>query len=563
MVATKAIRALLEADKERFYPHAFQAIRTFDGSAGVLFLVGLMLERGLLLRALCEPALPDQRVHGVIQALLGEDAGSDLALVKAVVEDAQSNQPQVAGKALLRVLNHLEKLVDARRVAPRLLPLLRHPDAKLRSKAVRIIGRCGRNTQWVARQLADPDPRTRANAIEALWGIDDHESRELLRSAAGDSNNRIAGNALLGLYRMGDSSAIGELRKMAAHREALFRLTAAWAMGETGDARFHDALKALTDDADPQTRKRAAASLDRLDAEVASPERGLPWRLAAFRGPLEPGESESRLRVTVQCTDGTEPPPILATQFWVFEDKTPVLDYRVERLEVPTQLVFAFLIPVMPEGPEAPIVNAALRALAWKRPQDAWAAVRYKPPRRWNLTATLIGEVIEIAPPEEAPAPVDKPVFVTDDETAAHAIQTVPDRPVHSCIWDAIVETSQACASAAGDGESHLVIYSPCDAGTPGEHQAQRLAALDSATRIHCITAVADPFLQELCDRSKGTYHVVEGGVEVAETVERLYIRLLARYCVSYRGTEDTYRNYVQVRTPESWAGAAVQFVAD
>ena len=561
MASAKGIRALLEDDREEFYPQAVREIRTFDGSPAALFLAGLLLERGLLLRALCEPLIPEQRVRGIIQALMADNAGSDLTMVKAVVESAQSPQPQGAGKALLRVLNNLERVMDARRVAPRLLPLLRHPDPKLRSKAVRIIGRCCRNAHWVARQLADPDPRTRANAMEALWGIADPESRNLLKKAAMDADNRMAGNALLGLYRAGDPSSIGELVRMAANPDAAFRLSAAWAMGESGDGRFHDALSALAEDKDPRIRKRSELSLGRLDAEMARPELDLPWRMAALHDAPEGQASGNRLLVALQSTEGAEPPAIPATQLWVFEDDKPVLDYSVERLQVPRKLVLAFLIPAMADGAQIPIVNAALRALAWKRPQDAWATVHYKPPRQWRLSATLIGEIIDIAPPEEVSVPVAPPVFVANDEGAAEAVQCAPAGPVHGCLWDAIVETSHTCASVgAADVEPHVVVYSPTDAGTPQEQQAERLATVDSAIPVHCIAGADQPFLRELCGRSNGAYQVVAGDAEVAEALERLYIRLLARYRVSYLGARNAVRACLRVSTPEGSVKTAVRF---
>jgi hypothetical protein len=567
-VSTKEIRAMLDEDKEQFYACAFRVIRQFDDSAASRFLAGLMLERGLLLRALCDPVLPDQRVRGVIQALLAEDPGSDLVLVKAIVEQALGNQAPGALKALMRVVNSLEKLTDARRIAPRLLPLLRHPDQRLRSKVVRIVGCCGKNKQWVARQLADADPRIRANAVEALWGIDDPESRELLKTVAQDENNRVVGNALLGLYRSGDCAAITALLKMAEDGPPLFRATAAWVMGETGDPRFRDALKTLAGVNDSMVRKRAAASLQALEAEAAKPEFSLPWRMAALacEDPPESGESagsrvERRVRVAVQCADGSEPLCIPPTQLWISEDKQPVLDYCVEPLGVPNKLVLAFLIPMTPEGSEMPIVGGALRALVWKRPRDEWAAVRYKPPRRWNLTVTLIGEIIEIAPPEEIPLPVDAPVFVADGETAAEAIQQPPDGPVHRCIWDAIAETNLACARmAAAAAEPRMVIYCPCDVGSPAEHQAQRLSALNLSVPIHCIARTADLYLEDLCARSKGSYQLVNGDAAVMEALETLHIGLLARYSVTYRGMPDAATSHVHVRTPEGCAKAVVQF---
>ena len=564
---------MLDEDKEQFYTCAFPVMRQFDDSAGARFLAALMLERALLLRAFCDPALPEQRMRGIIQALRAEDAGSDLALTKAIVDQALGNQETAALKALLRVLNNLEQLTDPRRIAPRLLPLLRHPDHRMRSKAVRIVGCCGKNKQWVARQLADADPRIRANAIEGLWGVDDPESRDLLRIVAHDENNRVVGNALLGLYRSGDCEAIGALVKMAAGVPPLFRATAAWVMGETGDPRFCDALRALAGVDDTAVRKRAAMSLRILEAVAAKPELNLPWRIAALEdgappegAEAKPGEPdgatiERRVRVAVQCADGSEPPSIPATQFWISEDQQPVLEYCVETLEVPNRLALAFLIPTMADGSEIPVVGGALRALIWKRPRDVWAAVHYRPPRRWNLTATLIGEVIEIAPPEEVPVQVDPPAFVADCESAAEALRQPPEGPVHRCVWDAIFETALACAGMAAAGaEPRMAIYCPCDAGNPAEHQAQRLSSLDSTVPIHCIARRADPFLEDLCARSGGTYQLVDRDAEAIEALETLHVRLLARYSVTYRGMPGAGASQIQVRTPEGCAKAVVQF---
>jgi hypothetical protein len=558
--AAKAIRDLVDSDKEQFYFHASRVIRRFEESVGDRFLANLMLERGLLLRALCEPGLPEQCVRDVIKALLEENAENDLALVKAAVEQAQSNQLPAAREALLRVLNCLEQLVDTRRISPRLLPLLRHPDPRLRSKVVRIMGRCCRNVQWVARQLADPDPRTRANAVEGLWGIDDQESRALLQGAAHDPNNRVAGNALLGLYRVGDRSSMTELLKMAAEGPPLFRATAAWVMGESGDPRFRNVLKALADGGDSHVRQRAALSLQRMEAEAAKPELGLHWRMAAWRDPPEHEGAPKRLRVAVERPDGDEPALILPIQFWIFEDEQPVLDYSAEPLEVPDKLALAILLPVMADGSEFPVVSGARRTLEWKRPQDAWTIVRYMPPPRWNATATLIGETIEIASPDDIPVPVDLPVFVADRESAAQSLEQAPEDPAYRCIWDAIVETNHACAGVgSADTQPHLVIYCPGDAGIPPKVQSQRLAALGLTTPIHCIARAANRFLQEICARSKGTYHLVASDTEVAEILEWLYVRPLARYSVTYQSAADDATSYVQVRTLEGWGKAAVQ----
>lgn len=559
--AARDIRALLDHDKKQFYFDALRVVRTSEvSSPGARFLMRLLLEHGLLLRALCESSMTEKRVSGVIEALLTEDAGNDLALAKAIVEQAQGTQPSGARNPLLRVLNNLERLADAKRIAPRLLPLLRHTDPQLRSKVVGMIGRGGRNTQWVARQLADPDTRIRANAVESLWGIGDQESRDLLKGAIQDSNNRVVGNALLGLYRAGDCLSIAELLKMAAAGTPDFRTTSAWAMGECGDPRFRDALKALAGDNNSQVRLRATAALKKVEAEVAKPQTGSTWRMAALRDQPECEGEVKRLWVAVQCADGSQPSFIPGTQFNIFEDNEPVLDYSVEPLEVPDKLVLAFLIPLMADGSEFPMVSGALRALAWKRPRDLWTTVDYRPYRPWNLTATLMGEVIEIDEPEEIPAAADAPVFTADNETASQALENAPEGTAHNSIWDAIVEANDACAGGGfEDAEPHLVIYSPCDTGIPSEQQSQRLAAVGSTIPIHCIAWAENPLLEALCERSRGTYHLVEDDAEVIETVDWLYVRLLARYAVRYRTVPHAATDHIEVRTSEGWGKAAVQ----
>lgn len=564
--AAGEIRAILDQDKEQFYACAFRVIRQFDDSAGARFLAGLILERGLLLRAFSDPALPEQRVRGVIQALLAEDPGSDLVLVKAIADQALSQQSPDAIRALVRVLHNLEKLTDARRIVPRLLPLLRHADLRLRSKVVRIVGCCGRNKQWVVRQLADADARIRANAVEALWGVEDRESCDLLRTLTQDENNRVAGNAILGLYRAGDCSAIAGLLKMAGNAAPAFRATAAWAMGESGDPRFREALRALVGAENAMVRKRAAASLQILEAEAAKPESGLPWRMAALGGagpeggaPQSQERAAKRVRVAVQCADGKPPPRILPTRFWVLEDGRPVLDYRVEELEVPDTLALALVIPLTADGLEMPMVSGALRALVWKRPRDAWGVVRYKPPQRWNVTATLLGEIIRIAPPEEAPEQVDLPVFAADPEIAAQALEQPPEGPARRCLWDAILEANRACAAMAAAGaKSCMAIYCPCDPGTLPDLQAERMSAVDWTVPVHCIAWKPVPFVEDLCRRSQGAYHLVDGDAEVVETLDRLHIGLEAQYLVSYRGAPNAAAA-IQVKTPEGCAKTAVR----
>ena len=56
---------------------------------------------------------------------------------------------------------------------------------------------------------------------------------------------------------------------MARHDSALFRATAAWVMGETGDPRFTEILAGLLRETHAVIRKRAFAALGSIRAAVA------------------------------------------------------------------------------------------------------------------------------------------------------------------------------------------------------------------------------------------------------------------------------------------------------
>jgi hypothetical protein len=234
------------------------------------------------------------------------------------------------------------------------------------------------------------------------------------------------------------------------------------------------------------------------------------------------------------------------------------LDYGVETREVPATIALAVLVPVMKDGSEAPIVTGSLRALAWKRPQDQWSTVRYKPPRRWSMRATLIGEIIEIAPPVEIPVPVDAPVFTADHKLAVQELEEPFGGAPHLCIWDAVVETSNLCGGlGSAETVSHVVVYSPFDAGKPSPDHLERVANLAPGMRVHGVSQTANPFLEDLCKRSGGGFHLAAGDAEVAKALEQLYVRLSARYTVTYRASAHAAGS-IQVHTPEGWAEVAI-----
>jgi HEAT repeat protein len=178
--------------------------------------------------------------------------------------DGDPSNDTIRPAELVRLMEIMVEVSNFARILPALKRMARHPNPHVRSKAVLMIGRGNPASGWLQNRFAEPDPRIRANTVEALWGVDTAEARGLLLEAARDDNNRVAGNALLALYRLGEDSAEPELRKMSESDSALFRATSAWIMGEITDPRFASLLARLVGDSSRMVRKRAFSALGRI-----------------------------------------------------------------------------------------------------------------------------------------------------------------------------------------------------------------------------------------------------------------------------------------------------------
>ena len=299
----KIIRGLLDEGGPAFYDAALYVLASFDDSRGAQFFLTTLAEANLLVSMLAEPDLSKEQVLRVARAGMSCCHMLDVALARYLSGQAALRSGALPPE-LQRLMEILSETSNVSRILPSLLVMARQQNPHLQSKAVLMVGRANRSAKWLQSRLADSDPRVRANAAEALWGIDTPEARELLEKAALDGNNRVVGNALVGLYRLGDSSAIARLFQMSEHPGKLFRATAAWAMGETGDPRFSRALARLLTEPHAGVRSRAFAALGRI--RTASPQ-GEGWRVAVvFEKSVRKGWRY--LRVDVTSRDGKRRP---------------------------------------------------------------------------------------------------------------------------------------------------------------------------------------------------------------------------------------------------------------
>jgi HEAT repeat protein len=125
-------------------------------------------------------------------------------------------------------------LADAMRQT--ILPLCQHPHAKVRSKAVSLIGDVPAIAPEVLldKVLNDTDPRVRANAIEVLEARRADQYVQLLTQRARSSHNRERANAIKAMHRLRVGTASTQLIAMLRDQRPEHRISALWALRQIG-----------------------------------------------------------------------------------------------------------------------------------------------------------------------------------------------------------------------------------------------------------------------------------------------------------------------------------------
>ena len=426
----KKLAELLVADPPAFRTAALEVLPGLDDSSSRKCVLDLMLKGGLL--PVCDPAIIGQEEEIALTRDLCElDPQLDMKLARRLSGAAIEKMPEAVVQRVLVLLNSIP---ENARVLPIVIKLLRHPSPSVRSKAALVIGRVSKTPHVTQEFLSEPDPRVRANAIEALWGMDSAKARAVLREAADDPNNRVAGNALLGLYRVGDTFAISRILQLATHPKAEFRTTAAWVMAQTGSPRFLPALARMVRETDRNARTwvfRAITNLKRAGSGAA----GLtPLRVHLTRRFLPSGGSRT-LHAAIAAEDGKELPGLPATSIIVWENASMVADYSVRPLARPASLGLGLVLPLGEAGDRA---LAALTSL--KRTQDRWQECRYLDAslpgtleQAFAFLATVSSDrqIIVVAPPPER-GPTEAAQWERVRSRArmsAVGVDLVPDRP--------------------------------------------------------------------------------------------------------------------------------------
>jgi HEAT repeat protein len=500
----RLIRQLLEEDRDKFYRTAIPLLRAGLESAGAQYVVGTLCAAGLLVRVLGDPLLTREQALAVAQVASRVDSNAEMALARALSDTTGAPDAGEHVEEHARLIEILAAISDGAKIFPCLVRLLRHPNPHIRSKAVLMIGRGNRSANWVRQRLGDSDPRIRANAAEALWGVNSAEARELLQTLVHDSNNRVAGNAMLGLYRLGDQTIIPEILALAHHDSPMFRATAAWVMGASGDPRFTEALANLLRETHPVVRKRAFAALGCVRSAVRHAREGAPWRLFARMLAPDAARPGKRLTFGVVREDGSAPPPLLPTNLLVSEDGQPVTQYRMVERPLPETMSIVFVLP-------RAAGRAVLACLPRTRPTDLWGFVYYTRET-----------------PAGAPGGEGRPRFHSSPEAIAAELERVPPAAECADLWQSVARAVDMEGKGIAGKLRVIVLNDP--APRPSASEALAGAVVAAQAFVQTVSYGPDGAVEEFCRRVSGLYREADD-----PAVVDAYLNVLARYEVSYQ----------------------------
>ncbi len=227
------------------------------------FLAALVLRQDAAFERLTDPVrYTCERAIRIFRRLQAFDPTIDFRLARMLPGRGDSGTGSVLNsKHAARAIDILERISQGQRLLSVLGHLPNSQDPQISAKAALFIGRRTNNPAWVEKQMYREDPRVRANALEGAWGSQSAASRRFLKECLGDSNNRVAGNALIGLHLAGCPEIVDLAVEMSRSEDPARRSTAAWAMGRIGDAEFIPRLTVLLRDESQKVKSAAIRSL--------------------------------------------------------------------------------------------------------------------------------------------------------------------------------------------------------------------------------------------------------------------------------------------------------------
>lgn len=262
--APSILRELAAKTPAVFVHEAFAQLQSGFESPGHRLLAMLLAGNPDAISLVINPTfLRLEQAIAVSKRLMEVDSLFDVRLARQL-PGRGSSAPSLPEDVAERVLDIVNEISRGGRVVPILGHLTDHPSSRVAAKATLVLGRRIHNSSWVGRHLHNPDFRIRANAVEALWGVDSSSARDALNTILIDPNNRVVGNAVIGLHLLKATDVSQCVDRMLRNPAPLFRSTAAWVMGKTAKPEFVDRLDYMMRDDTLAVRSAALHALDHI-----------------------------------------------------------------------------------------------------------------------------------------------------------------------------------------------------------------------------------------------------------------------------------------------------------
>ena len=255
------IRQIAEQDPGLFFPVALALLESAPDPKTYPNLYPALLDYPEFLIQLIRPdRFSRDRAVEAFRDFIKFDKRLDIRMAR-LVPGRNEDKYQLEAPCIVRILEILNEISVGSKLVLMMNHLTGHPDPRVASKAILVMGRRIQNSSWAERHAKSEDPRKRASVVEALWGRNNAWCRQALWTAVKDQNNRVAGNALVGLDLLGEPRASDLAKYMLRDPRVPFRFTAAWVMGKMGDLEFLESLRTALADPDQHVRQAARRAL--------------------------------------------------------------------------------------------------------------------------------------------------------------------------------------------------------------------------------------------------------------------------------------------------------------
>jgi hypothetical protein len=204
-------------------------------------------------------------VIDICRCLLRFSPSFDIKLARLLPQRYGDEHP-LETTEVLAVLDILNEISTGPRLVLVLKHLGQHPDERIASKALLLLGSRLHNRHWLSKSLETADSRARASLVESLWHTRSDNARKIFTEALHDGNSRVVGNALWGLTLAGEPGVDKLALKMLRDPRPSFRWTAAWVLGKLADTGNIEALRAAMTDTEPGVRRSVERAIGVLEA---------------------------------------------------------------------------------------------------------------------------------------------------------------------------------------------------------------------------------------------------------------------------------------------------------